>query len=351
MSLRRIKVLVVDDSALARKIITDSLATDPEIEVIGGAVDPFVAREKILALNPDVLTLDIEMPRMDGLTFLKLLMRHRPMPVIIMSSLTPEGSDTALEALQAGAIDVIGKPSGALTAYCDQLVLAEKVKAAAQARLIRAWTQPNRPAPGTIIPSGNPRDIIVLGASTGGTEALKTILTSMPASSPPICVVQHIPAQFSAAFAARLDGLCAIEVREARSGDELVPGRALIAPGGQHMFVRWANGRYVACLSDAPPVHHQRPSVDILFDSVVKAGGAGNAIAALLTGMGRDGAAGLYNLRQNGAFTIAQSEATCVVFGMPRQAIELGAVDEVIDLPDIANALVRPSRKRCEILV
>jgi two-component system chemotaxis response regulator CheB len=349
MSSRRVKVLVVDDSALARKIITDSLTTDPEIDVIGGAIDPFIAREKILTLNPDVLTLDIEMPRMDGLTFLKLLMRHRPMPVIVMSSLTQEGSTTALEALQAGAVDVIGKPSGALSAYCDNLILAEKVKAAAQARLLRAPTVSARIAP-TFAP-GNPRDLIVLGASTGGTEALKTVLTAMPESAPPICVVQHIPAQFSGAFAARLDSLCAIEVREARSGDELAPGLALIAPGGKHLFVRWANGRYVACLSDAPPVHHQRPSVDVLFDSVVKAGGARNTVAALLTGMGRDGASGLYNLRQNGAFTIAQSEATCVVFGMPRQAIELGAAEEVVDLQNIAGALLRASTRRCEAFV
>jgi two-component system chemotaxis response regulator CheB len=348
----RIRLLVVDDSAVARTMITDCLADDPEIEVIATAVDPFVAREKILSLNPDVMTLDLEMPRMDGLTFLKLIMRHRPMPVVVLSSATAEGSAKALEALRCGAVDVVGKPEGPFT-FTESAALAQKIKAAAQARL-NAQTQPGSRGADHAVdfqtslsshPIVNPRSLIVLGASTGGTEALKAILTAMPAHLPPICVVQHIPAQFSAAFANRLNGLCQMEVREARSGEELAPGLALIAPGGKHLLVRWNGSRYVALLNEGPAVHHQRPAVDVLFDSVVKAGGARSSVAGLLTGMGRDGADGLLRLKQNGAHTIAQSEATCVVFGMPREAIRIGAAQQVLDLPDIATEMVAQSRR------
>jgi two-component system chemotaxis response regulator CheB len=311
-----------------------------------------MAREKILSLNPDVMTLDIEMPRMDGLTFLKLIMRHRPMPVVVLSSSTAEGSAKALEALQSGAVDVIGKPDGPFT-FTESAALAQKIKAAAEAKV------PTQSRPGTrsiddVIhiqppqPVGaltNPRGLIVLGASTGGTEALKVVLSAMPGDLPPIAVVQHIPAQFSAAFANRLNSLCAMEVREARSGDEFTQGLALIAPGGKHLVVRWNGSRYVALLNQGPPVHHQRPAVDVLFDSIVKAGGARNCAAALLTGMGRDGADGLLRLRQNGAFTIAQSEASCVVFGMPREAIKIGAAEEVLDLQKIGPELTKQGRR------
>lgn len=346
MPSRKIRVLVVDDSAVARKIISDGLASDRDIEVVGTAMDPFIAREKILSLEPDVITLDIEMPRMDGLTFLKLIMRHRPMPVIVMSSMTKEGSEKALEALQCGAVDVMGKPNGSFSSFTDGATLAQKVKAAAEAK----FSGDRAPAVDRIasIPAAaapNNRALIVLGASTGGTEALKIVLSAMPGDLPPICIVQHIPAQFSLAFANRLNDLCATEVREAKTGDELNPGLALVAPGGKHLLVRWTGSKYVAVLSDGPQVHHQRPAVDVLFDSVVKAGGANHAVAALLTGMGKDGAQGMLRLRENGAHTIAQDEASCVVFGMPREAIALGAAAEILDLNEIAGEIVRQTRR------
>lgn len=346
MPRRRIRVLVVDDSAVARKIITDSLAVDLDIEVVGSAMDPFAARDKILALQPDVITLDIEMPRMDGLTFLKLLMRRRPMPVIVMSSLTSEGSEVALEALQCGAVDVMGKPNGSFSAFEDGALLAQKVKAAAGAK-IRSEQPTLADRLSALNSPVNNRSLIVMGASTGGTEALKTVLSELPGDLPPICIVQHIPAQFSLAFANRLNSHCVMEVREAKTGDELLPGLALVAPGGKHLLVRWVGSKYVAILSEGPQVHHQRPAVDVLFDSVVKAGGANHAVAALMTGMGRDGAQGMLRLRTEGARTIAQSESTCVVFGMPREAINLGAAVEVLDLEDIAAGIVRNARRSC----
>jgi two-component system chemotaxis response regulator CheB len=275
------------------------------------------------------------------------------MPVVILSSSTAEGSAKAFEALQSGAVEVVGKPDGPFT-LSQGATLAQKIKAAAEARLkptVRSNPlssadssdifRASNGSPGNL----NPRALILLGASTGGTEALKTILSAMPDDLPPICVVQHIPAQFSAAFANRLNGLCAMEVREARSGDELVPGLALIAPGGKHLIVRWNGSKYVALLNEGPQVHHQRPAVDVLFDSVVKTGGSANSVAALLTGMGRDGADGLLKLRQNGAHTIAQSEATCVVFGMPREAINLGSASDIVDLQDIAGELTKHGRR------
>ena len=367
-----IRVLVVDDSALVRKVIADSLARDPDIEVVGTAIDPYIARDKILQLNPDVLTLDIEMPRMDGLTFLKLLMKHRPMPVIIFSSLTTEGSNKALEALQAGAVDVLGKPGGSYSAYADGTKLADKIKAAAQAKLRfyfpvfpsssqvtpamnhsptasapdpPDWVKPIQAAPkrifninGRLFP---PRQIILMGASTGGTEALKTVLTALPGDLPGICIVQHIPAYFSLAFANRLNELCQFEVREAKSGDQLRSGLALVAPGGHHLIVKWVVNHYVVELSDGPMVHHQRPAVDVLFDSAVKAGAGPHAMSILMTGMGADGAAGMLQLKTTGAATVAQDEATCVVFGMPREAIRLGAAQHILPLHHIAGYLDR----------
>ena len=348
----KIRLLVVDDSAVARAMITESLSGDPEIEVIATAIDPYVAREKILALNPDVMTLDIEMPRMDGLTFLKLIMRHRPMRVVVMSSLTAEGSIKALEALQAGAIEVIAKPDGPFT-LSEGAALAQKIKAAAEARVITPAKLGSRAAEefralnstDPAQPMSNPRALILLGASTGGPEALKSVLTAMPGDLPPIAVVQHMPAQFSTAFANRPNSVCAMEVREARSGDELTQGLALVAPGGKHLVVRWNGSRYVALLNEGPAIHHQRPAVDVLFDSVVKAGGARSCAAALLTGMGRDGADSMLRLREKGAYTIAQSEATCVVFGMPREAIKIGAAEDILDLHKIAPELTKQGRR------
>jgi len=340
-----IRTLVVDDSALVRRIVTECLSRDPEIEVVATAVDPYDAREKILKLNPDVMTLDIEMPRMDGLTFLKLIMKHRPMPVVVMSSLSAEGSDMALEALQAGAVEVIGKPGGPFSGPEDGLRLAEKIKAAAHARIRASPAEPPAfhavPArPSAAGPKTDrrhsPREIILMGASTGGTEALKEILTRLSGDLPGICIVQHIPAKFSLAFANRLNQLCHLEVREARTGDRITPGLALIAPGGQHMLLRWAGDHYNVALNDGPMVHHQRPSVDVLFGSAVKCGAAPTSLAILLTGMGADGAGGMLELRNAGATTVAQNEETCVVFGMPREAIRLGAAQQVLALGQIA---------------
>jgi two-component system chemotaxis response regulator CheB len=371
----RVRTLIVDDSALVRKLLTEGLAHDPEIEVIGTAVDPYVARDKILALDPDVITLDIEMPRMDGLTFLKLIMKHRPMPVVIMSSLTTSGSCKALEALQAGAVEVVAKPAGAFSVG-DVEELASKIKAAAQSRQRRRpgtvtvpaaiphadLTPPSRAvAPPELRPTTKPgmasgsrryssKQLIVMGASTGGTEALKTVLTKLPVDLPGICVVQHIPAYFSAAFAERLNQLCALEVREARRGDEVRPGLVLVAPGGQHMLLRWTGAGYTVELNSGPPVHHQRPAVDVLFDTAVKAGAGSTCLAVLMTGMGADGAAGMLRLREAGAETVAQDEQSCVVFGMPREAIRLGAARDILSLDQIAARLDRYA-ERCALRV
>ena len=349
MNSRRIRVLIVDDSALARRIVSEALAGFSDIEVVGTAIDPFIARSQIFELNPDVVTLDLEMPRMDGLTFLKIIMKHRPMPVIILSSLTPAGSDKALEALQAGAVDVVGKPKGSTFAFEDAAALAEKIRAAASARVRRhsdplpvasARRKIAPPVASSLVPAVrgiSPRSLILLGASTGGTEALKAVLTALNGNLPGICVVQHISAGFSLAFANQLDRICPMEVREARHGDFVKSGLALIAPGGHHMLLKWIGGQYQIELNQGPQIHHQRPAADVLFDSAVKAGAAPHSIAALLTGMGRDGANGLLHLRQAGAATLAQNEETCVVFGMPREAIRLGAAQEVLALDQVAR--------------
>jgi two-component system chemotaxis response regulator CheB len=339
---KKIRVLVVDDSAVVRQAITGALSGDPEIEVVGTACDPYIARDKILELNPDVLTLDIEMPRMDGLAFLRILQKHRPMPVVVVSSSTQDGSRAALEALEAGAVDVIAKPdsAGSIGQLHDQLIL--RIKGAAVARI---------PAPnGTSKTSGPPaafdssklhsRQLLVFGASTGGTEALKTVLTSLPDGLPGICIVQHIPPFFSKAFAERLDSLCAFEVREAAQNDIVHPGLALIAPGDFHMMVVWKNNRYEVLLNQNPPLHHTRPSVDVLFNSAAACAGS-KAIAVLLTGMGSDGANGMQKLKAAGALNFAQNEETCIVYGMPRAAVELGVVDHVLPLEKIPPALVR----------
>jgi two-component system chemotaxis response regulator CheB len=348
MSANVIRVLVVDDSALARRIIGQSLAPFPDIEIVGMAADPYIAREKIIELNPDVVTLDIEMPRMDGLTFLKLIMKHRPMPVIIMSSLTTAGSLTAMEALQAGAVEVMDKPNGSYSAAIDGTRLAEKIRAAACARVCpgsETQFRTRRPSISrnssvSAAPRTFPaRKIVLLGASTGGTEALKTVLTSLPEDMPGICIVQHIPAYFSRAFADRLNRMCDVTVREAEVGDIVKPGLALVAPGGLHMRLKWEAGHYKVELTQEPMVHYQRPAVDILFESAVLAGAGPFAVAGLLTGMGCDGAQGLLRLKEAGATTIAQDEETCVVFGMPREAIRLGAAQHILPLQKIGAAI------------
>ncbi|MCX7982162.1 MAG: chemotaxis response regulator protein-glutamate methylesterase [Syntrophales bacterium] len=341
----KIKVLIVDDSAIVRKIFTEELSRYPDIEVIGTAPDPFVARTKIVNLKPDVITLDIEMPRMDGLTFLRKLMKYYPIPTIIVSSLTPAGGKLTIEALEIGAVDVIAKPGGAYSVANMSAQLAEKIRAAASVVLNKK--PPMEKEKVTITPpepisalAETTNKVIAIGASTGGTEALKAILTKMPPNIPGIVVVQHMPPHFTAAFAERLNGLCQIEVREAKDNDSVINGTCLIAPGNYHMLLRRSGARYYVEVKQGPMVHHQRPAVDVLFKSTAKYAGA-NAIGVILTGMGSDGAEGLKEMKDAGAKTIAQDEETCVVFGMPKEAIKLGAADKVLPLHQIPSEIIR----------
>lgn len=339
----KIRVLVVDDSAVVRRAISDALARDPQIEVVGTACDPYVARDKILELNPDVLTLDIEMPRMDGLTFLRILQQHRPMPVVVISSLTQAGSRAALSALEAGAVDVLGKPSSSWSIGQLAEQLAHRVKGAAVARMSSAPAVAGASGTTATVSSSktfHPRQVVVLGASTGGTEAIKNVLTRLPIGLPGICIVQHIPAVFSKAFADRLNECCELEVREAVHGDEVKQGHVLIAPGDYHMALEWDGRRYVVRLHQGPPLHFTRPAVDVLFNSAAACAGA-NALGVVLTGMGSDGAQGMKKLKEAGAHTLVQNEKTCVVYGMPRAAVELGVADQVLALDAIPAAILR----------
>jgi two-component system, chemotaxis family, protein-glutamate methylesterase/glutaminase len=340
----RIRVLVVDDSAIVRKVLSDSLAQETDIEVVGTAPDPYVARDKILALKPDVLTLDIEMPRMDGLTFLKKVMQHHPLPVIVISSLGQASSRAAIEALANGAVDVMCKPGGPYSVGELSRTLADKVRAAAAANIRRPNRVPSaaRPEPPPALPASALRQstVIAIGASTGGTEAIAAILQELPANIPPIVVTQHIPAGFSQAFANRLNQLCRIEVKEAVDGDTVQPGRALVAPGNFHMFLRRSGQGYAVAVKTGPRVCYQRPSVDVLFTSVAEVAKS-DAIGVILTGMGSDGAEGMLKMKAAGAYTIAQDEATCVVFGMPREAIRNGSVQEIAPLPKVPAAILR----------
>lgn len=339
--LKKIKVLIVDDSAVVRKIFSEELSKYHDIEVVGTAPDPYVARDKILALHPDVITLDIEMPRMDGLTFLRKLMKHYPLPTIIVSSLTPKGGKLTLEAMEIGAVDVIAKPGSSYTVGDMSSQLADKIRAAAWAKLIR---KDKDIADSESVPlralAETSHKVIAIGASTGGTEALKVVLSKLPANSPGIMVVQHMPANFTAAFAERLNSLSQLTVREAKDNDSVVPGLALVAPGNFHMILRRSGARYYVEVKTGPMVHHQRPAVDILFKSTAKYAGA-NAIGVILTGMGADGAEGLLDMKRAGASTIAQDENSCVVFGMPKEAIKVGAADKVLPLEQIAAEMMR----------
>jgi two-component system chemotaxis response regulator CheB len=340
---RPIRVLIVDDSAVVRRLAAEALAADPGIEVVGTAADPYIARDKLRELQPDVMTLDLEMPRMDGLTFLRLLMESRPMPVIVMSSLTQRGSEYALEALQLGAVDVLGKPAGSFSFGDLGPRLVDCVRSAAGARVAparHATAAPLPAAPARPPAPADPRALILLGASTGGTEALREILAALPDGLPPIAIVQHIPATFSRTFADRLNQLCAFEVREAVDGDILRPGLALIAPGNFHLLLQRRGTGYAARVVTGPQVWHQRPAVDLLFKSAVECGAAPHALAGVLTGMGKDGAEGLKLLRDKGAATFAQDEATSVVYGMPKAAFENGAAREVLPLSRIAAHLL-----------
>ena len=344
MPTRPIRVLVVDDSAVVRKLVSDALKADPDIEVVGTAVDPYVARDKIKELNPDVLTLDLEMPRMDGLTFLKIVMEQRPLPVIILSSLSQRGSDYALEALRLGAFDVLAKPGGPYS-FGDlgpQLIARIKATAGARLRPTRALPSPApvRPAPLARARAGSARNVILLGASTGGTEALREVLTRLPDRLPGIAIVQHIPPVFSKSFADRLDQLCAFTVREAVDGDRLTPGLALVAPGNFHLLLQWQADHYCVRVVNGPQVWHQRPAVDLLFKSAADCGAGPHALAGILTGMGKDGAEGLLRLREKGATTFAQDEATSVVYGMPRAAWENGAAQRQLPIDRMADSII-----------
>jgi two-component system chemotaxis response regulator CheB len=344
----RIRVLIVDDSAIVRKVLTDALSGEADIEVVGTAPDPFVARDKILSLQPDVLTLDIEMPRMDGVTFLKKLMHHHPMPVIVISSLGIASGRAALEALEAGAIDVLAKPGGPQSVGDLRLSLASKIRAAKVARLLapapKADGAAAPPSRRPLVQPFSASAVIAIGASTGGTEAIQKVLREFPENCPGVVITQHIPAVFSRSFANRLNELCAIRVREAEDGDKVEPGLALVAPGNFHMLLQRSRTGYRVEIKDGPMVCYQRPAVDILFHSVARAAGS-NATGALLTGMGSDGALGMLAMKNAGARTIAQDEGSCVVFGMPKEAIRRGAVDRVLPLSAIPGTILTESRR------
>ncbi len=355
----KIRVLTVDDSALMRQVLASLLSKDQDIEVIGSAPDPFIAREKIKALNPDVITLDVEMPKMDGLTFLEKLMRGHPMPVVMVSSLTEAGCHTTLRALELGAVDFITKPKIDLREGMEEIAqdLIGKVKAAAianvkrQASGVRPETTPLTPYGSTElaeVPSPltsstamikTTDKIIAVGSSTGGTEAVKDLLVALPPNTPPIVITQHMPERFTKTWADRMNSLSRISVKEAQDGDSVLPGHALVAPGGYHMALVRSGARYSVRIHQDPPVNRHRPSVDVLFDSVAQYAGA-NAIGVILTGMGGDGAKGMLAMKQAGAYTIAQDEASCVVFGMPKEAIKLGGVDKVLPLAEIPASIV-----------
>lgn len=348
ISERKIRVLIVDDSAIVRKVLTDALSRETDIEVVGTAPDPYIARDKILSLQPDVLTLDIEMPRMDGVTFLKKLMHHHPMPVIVISSLGVASSRAALEALGAGAIDVLAKPGGPQSVGDLRLSLASKIRAAKVARL-SAPVPKGLPSAATHVRTGQVKPfpqaaVIAIGASTGGTEAIQKVLMELPENCPGIVITQHIPAVFSRSFANRLNELCSIRVREAEDGDQIEPGLALVAPGNLHMLLKRGCTGYRVEIKDGPMVCFQRPAVDVLFHSVAQAAGA-NATGVILTGMGSDGALGMLAMKKAGARTIAQDEASSVVFGMPKEAIRVGAVDRVLRLSAISEAILAESRR------
>jgi two-component system chemotaxis response regulator CheB len=339
---KKIRVLVVDDSALMRKLLVEFLSQDPQIEIAGTAPDPLVARDKIKALNPDVLTLDVEMPRMDGLTFLENLMRLRPMPVVMVSSLTERGAEVTLQALELGAVDFVTKPKIDLEAGVRQYAqdLIQKIKSAANAKVRGlGMSRSAAPAPRQNKLFRTTDRIIAIGASTGGTEAIKEVLMAMPADAPAILITQHIPSAFSAPFAARMDRSSAMSVCEARDGQLIIPGHVYIAPGDWHLSLARDGARYVCRLDQAPPENRHRPSVDVLFKSVARHAGS-NAVAAVLTGMGDDGARGLLAMREAGARTLVQDEASSVVWGMPGAAFKLGGAEQICDLQDIAGQLL-----------
>ena len=353
MQSKRTRVLIVDDSALVRQMMTSILSSDPEIEVVGCASDPLMARTRIKELNPDVITLDIEMPRMDGLEFLEKVMSLRPMPVVMVSSLTQKGADAALKALEIGAVDFVGKPVIDLQVGMTELKaeIIAKVKQAAHAK-VRPF-QPVDPAGKPATPAANMRfsstdKIIAIGASTGGVEAVKAVLHAMPAGSPGIIVTQHMPGNFTGGFARRLDQTCALKVVEATDGARILSGHAYIAPGGQHMRIERSGGLFITRIGGTDRVSGHCPSVDVMFESVAREA-AHNAIGVILTGMGRDGAEGLLAMRKAGAHTLGQDEASCVVYGMPKAAWDLGGVEEQLPLEKMTSrilSLVQEQREK-----
>lgn len=349
----KVKVMVVDDSAVVRQTLTDLLNSDDELEVIASAADPYIAAEKLRDFIPDVITLDIEMPKMDGLTFLRKLMEQHPIPVVICSSLASEGSDTALKALELGAVDIITKPKIGTKQFLEEsrIHICDVVKAASMAKLkkktVSPLIQPKLTADAVLKKSNNKsmiettEKVIVVGASTGGTEALRYFLEAFPLDSPGIIVVQHMPENFTKAFAKRLDSYCKITVKEAENGDSVIRGRALIAPGNYHMLLKRQGAKYIVEIKTGPLVSRHRPSVDVLFRSAAQYAGK-NAIGVIMTGMGDDGAKGMLEMKDAGAFTIAQDEKTCVVYGMPNEAVKLGGVDKILPLEEIAkNVLLK----------
>jgi two-component system chemotaxis response regulator CheB len=344
---RKTRVLIVDDSALVRSLLTEIINSQPDMEAIGAAPDPLVARDMIKRLDPDVLTLDVEMPKMDGLDFLEKLMRLRPMPVLMVSTLTERGSEAALRAMELGAVDFVAKPktglSDGLAGYSEEIAYKIRGAAAARVRRFVPAVMPSLTAD-AVLPAVSNRiatteKLIIVGASTGGTEAIKEFLRQMPPDCPGILITQHMPENFTRSFAQRLDSLCAITVSEARDGERVLPGHAFIAPGHSHLLLKRSGANYVTGLSDAPPVNRHRPSVDVLFRSAANAAGR-NAIGVILTGMGKDGAAGMLEMKQAGATNFAQDEASCVVFGMPKEAIAVGGVDDVVSLPEMARTVL-----------
>jgi two-component system chemotaxis response regulator CheB len=355
----KIKVLIVDDSAVVRQGLAEILGADPAIEVMGVAADPYIAAQKIRQQVPDVITLDVEMPRMDGLTFLRKIMSQQPIPVVMCSSLAARGAETTLRALQYGAVEIITKPQLGVRGFLEEsrVLICDAVKAAAKAKLRALSVDPVPVQPkltaDAVIPKPafgegmkTTEKVVAVGASTGGTEALRIFLEALPHDAPGIVIVQHMPPHFTAAFARRLDGLCRVSVKEAADGDSVLSGRALIAPGNRHLLLKRSGARYYVEIKDGPLVCRHRPSADVLFRSTARYAGK-NAVGVIMTGMGDDGARGMLEMKQAGAVTLAQDEASCVVFGMPKEAIRLGAVEKVLPLDSIASAVLRECRTAC----
>jgi two-component system chemotaxis response regulator CheB len=347
-----IKVLIVDDSAVVRKLLTEELGKQKDIEVVGSAMNPYIARDKIVKLKPDVITLDLEMPRMDGLSFLSKLMKHHPMPVVVVSSLTPKNSKNALNALRLGAVDVICKPGSAYSTQNITQDIIKAVRTASKAKFDKDQfkSDPSKPVIKSEIPASTglvhtTNKLIAIGSSTGGTRALETILTQLPPDLPGIVIVQHMPPVFTKSFAERLDAVCSVKVKEAEDGDHIQYGHVFIAPGNYHMLVEKNGARYYTRIKQGPPVRHQKPSVDVMFNSVAESAGV-NAMGVILTGMGSDGAKGMLKMKESGAYNIAQDEASCVVYGMPKEAFKMGGVHESVPLSNISKSIISHMRKK-----